>query len=683
MPKSIRPRSRRRRGSALITTFAVLTVLSVASVTYMDRATQTVRIAHRQTMDVQGTHLCEAAVQQALRNLWRPFRVEQAFDTLDATLNGASGNNPRAAIAGELDGVGRYSAAVVGYATSADGFARTVTVRAVGWFDRDGDGSLGDEEPRKTVDVTATFELARSQVFDYTYFINNYGWMKGFRPDWLIVNGDMRSNGNFEFLRNNGDNSTGSGTMNGSVVASPNEKLEDDNEGLILFEGSTENVAPVKTGQSTYNSQATSQRFWRQGYDPAVHGARDSATYNQWRDFIFDHEGNILRDSNNRGRPSGAVLADALGTRHWRRESLGQSPTYRQLDSTSTSEVIMPDLSDLDYYLNLSRNYRNPKQTFSDGTANGMYNRPAYAERWDSTYVNSDGTVGRWEVITAPVQKDAQGRPMTDSQGRPRYIDVNADGIHDWRDSQGFVEGSIAIVGSSLRPIRINGPVTVTEDLVIKGHVTGQGTFYTGRNVHIVGNTRYLNEPDFRRTGGRNTFTQIEQWNEKRDFLGLAARGSIIMGNTTQFGDATLQYMRPPWTNGRYDENGNWVPAFNAMDVDGRKTDGTNRRKFEPTFSNTQINALSDPGVNRVDAVLYSNFVGGGNVGTGGGGMTLNGTIISRDEAIVAWSVPIRLNYDHRIRERTATRNPLIDLQLPRSPRLTRQTWQDRGFGEG
>lgn len=47
---------------------------------------------------------------------------------------------------------------------------------------------------------------------------------------------------------------------------------------------------------------------------------------------------------------------------------------------------------------------------------------------------------------------------------------------------------------------------------------------------------------------------------------------------------------------------------------------------------------------------------------------------------MVVFSIPMYMNYDPRIRERTLTSNPLIDLQLPRSPVMLRSTWQDRGF---
>ena len=82
-------------------------------------------------------------------------------------------------------------------------------------------------------------------------------------------------------------------------------------------------------------------------------------------------------------------------------------------------------------------------------------------------------------------------------------------------------------------------------------------------------------------------------------------------------------------------------------------------------------------------AGVVANFVGGGNLGTAGGGVAINGTIISRDEAMVIYSLPMSMNYDSRVKERSLTQKPLVDVKLPRSPVLMKSTWQDRGTSYG
>lgn len=631
MNRSTRRRHlRKNKGYALLTTFGVMTLITIGAASYINRATQVQRDSSRQEYDIVSTHLCEAGVQSVLRNLWRPFKINQNFVNMEDVCDDAAIDDPKATVAGEIQGVGDFSAGVISFSMpNNDPFTRMVTVRAVGWLDRNNNNVLDDNEPRKVVDVTGQFQLARSQVFDYTYFVNNYGWMDGFSATQLIVNGDMRANGNFNFLN-------GSPTVNGSVYAAMNEKLSPPAQGLV-------NTPPVKWATSTYstnwnNAGTAFRERWRQPYNPAIHGARGSAEYEQWRDFVFDAEAHIVNN-----RASGTVIADAMGYRGWTRTAAANTATTNLLDGRPTEEVIMPDLSDLNYYRNLSQNYVNTKATYGDGTANPNFGQPAYVEVWNQS-LNSGA--GAYQRIT----------------------------------TNGIVNGTAVLIGTATRPIRIHGPVTFTEDVVIKGHVAGQGTIYTGRNVHIVGSIRYSDQdlqgntvgtPDFRGSSPQ----AIDNANEKRNLMGLAARGSVIMGNTTQFTNSyPLQYMTPPFTKGRFDENGNWIPPFDA-----RAVDHTGRMRYQSTIPDATMNSIAE-GINVLDCILYTNFVGGGNVGVGGGGVTFNGTIISKDEAMVVWSLPMRMNYDNRIRERSISQTPLIDLQLPRSPMMLRSTWQDRGF---
>lgn len=609
----------RKRGSTLLAAMFALGLMTYAGSSYINSATQTIRIATRQNYDVITSNLCEAGNQEVMRTLWRPFKISQKFTDMDNALAGATISVPKGAVLQTLPGVGKFSAAVISYSTpDGDTFTRNVVIRTVGWLDRDNDNRVDNGEPRKTVDVSAAFQLARSQVFDYTYFVNNYGWMDGFQESWMAINGDMRANGDMQFLN-------GSPTVNGSIYAAVNEKLSPRAGGLV-------NLGPVKWGNSRYATAAASNPRMRPAYNSSQHGTKGTDTYEAHRDMVFDSDATIVR-----GRPAGAVIADSTGYKAWTRTATGDTPAYTTLDTTATKEVVMPDLSDLAYYQNLSQNYIDTKATYADGTANPNFGRGASVEIWDST--------------------------LNRGAGAYRRIDTN-----------GVVTGSAILVGTDDRPIRINGPVTFTQDVAVRGTVQGQGTLYAGRNVHIVGSIMYKSGPDFR---GSNP-TTVDRTNEKRDFLGLAARGSVIMGDPATFGNPyPLKYMTPPFTKGRYDEAGNWIPPFNALD-----RDSTGTLRYKSVLGDSAISRVAS-GINQIDAVIYTNFVGGGNLGTGGGGVRFNGSLISRDEAMVVWSLPVTMNYDSRIRERTLSRMPLIDLQLPRSPVMLRSTWQDRGFGTG
>lgn len=606
-------RLRSRRGSALLITAIILFVLGIGASTYVGSATQTYRTAYRESLEVQTTPLCDAASQAVQLSIWTPFKENQNFTVMDAACTNASVAHPLAAVSGSIPGGGKYTGAVIKY-TVVDSYTRNVIIRCVGWMDLNNNGTLDANEPAKTVDVTATYSLQRSGVFDYTYFINNYGWMDGFGPNDLIVNGDMRSNGNFTI-------SNGSPTINGSLMAAQNQQLDPPAAGLV-------NQAPVKMSNSTYASMASGNSRMRQAYNSTNMGAYGSNNWNNWSSYIFDSQGQIINNA-----VSGAVVADSTGYKSWTETSYNANPPETLLDPTPTQQIIMPDLSNNAFYQSLSQTYVDSKQTYGDGTANPNYGQGAYVQVWNNS-------TGKYQTVS----------------------------------TNGVVTGSASLVGSAAHPVLIHGPVTFTQDAVVKGNFSGQGTIYAGRNVHLVGSIIYSNPPNFQ---GSNIST-IDNQNEKADMVALCANGSVIMGDTSQFNQTyPLQFMEPPFTHGRYDDNGNYIPAYNATN-----RDSTGNMLYQSVLGDNYIHSIASP-VNQIDAVLYTNFVGGGDIGTGGSGLQFNGTIISKDEAMVVWSLPMYMNYDGRIRERSLTNTPLIDLQLPRSPAVLQSTWQDRGFSIG
>ncbi len=607
------------RGSTLVTTLITGGIAIITASSYLDLATRDLRSASARLREVTTANLAEAGLNAASQQLWRQFKQAQRFTIFDnnTALRFASPNSPFHIRTETLGGVGTFTAAVINYQI-VDSYTRRLTIRSVGWQDRNGNGQLDAHEPRQVHDQTIDLSLSRSAVFDYAYFVNNYGWMYGFDNEQLVMNGDARSNGDFEFRY-------GRPVMNGAVIASFNDKLTPRAEGRVIVEGGT---APRQWSNATYASRQN--QFMRQAYSSSLHGAIGSSTFNLWRDYLYHDTGQMVNN-----QPFGAVLADVNGTRRF---------NGTVIDNRPTRELILPDLNDLNHYLTLSQTWRDQRATFSDGTPNPNYNQGAYVEVWN---------------------------PQTN-----RYERISTNGV---------INGSVALIGYIDKPIRIHGPVTVTQDVVIRGYVEGQGTLYAGRNVHIVGDIIYKNPPDFR----GNNLNTIMNTNERKDALGLAARGSIMMGNTRRFSDPyPLRYMTPPFTRGRYDENGNWIPPFDA-----RQIDSTGRMRYQSAYGDAgqnEIERLStqidinrngtidtdERGLSRIDAIMFTNFVGGGNLATDGLGLTVNGTIIAKDEAMVLYSLPLRFNYDWRIRERSLDDNPLINIELPRVAMVRRQVWQ-------
>jgi len=57
----------------------------------------------------------------------------------------------------------------------------------------------------------------------------------------------------------------------------------------------------------------------------------------------------------------------------------------------------------------------------------------------------------------------------------------------------------LVLVGTASKPIVLDGPVVVPGDVIIKGYVQGRGTIYAGRNVHVVGELKYVQPPQWTR----------------------------------------------------------------------------------------------------------------------------------------------------------------------------------------
>jgi len=53
----------------------------------------------------------------------------------------------------------------------------------------------------------------------------------------------------------------------------------------------------------------------------------------------------------------------------------------------------------------------------------------------------------------------------------------------------------LVLIGTDANPIRIEGPVVIPGDVIIAGKVTGHGTIYAGRNIHIIGSVTYVKPP--------------------------------------------------------------------------------------------------------------------------------------------------------------------------------------------
>ncbi|MBU0634293.1 MAG: hypothetical protein KKB82_05955 [Candidatus Omnitrophica bacterium] len=532
------------KGVAIIIFFLVMMVFTILFVSFMSRSIRENRATSANKDLFQAYLLAEAGLDEVKRGLFEEFRDNQYdyttdsfswFDDLPANPGNYPGGLPSGATLAAVPN-GTYSVQITEVDTSVM-VPKDVRIYSTAQVNN----------ITKSITAVVRYDMSPSKVFDFSYFINNYGWFWG---GGITSQGDIRSNGNFSF--------NGSPEVNGDVYASVNPEIGA--AGTIT--GNNNNLTIAQ-----YRSQAdTTARPTNPAADP-----QDIDGDLELEEFPYEngYDGNC-----------------------------DEFPAQQLLD--------MPYLGDLSYYRSLA------------ASENGTI------KQGGATLVNSEHA------------------------------------------------GNIVLIGTDADPIEIDGPVVITGDVLIKGKVTGQGTIYSGRNTHILGDIEYVNAPAWPKPDTDPTAT--DALNAAKDFLGIAAKGNIVVGDYTQVSwlVTTEDYLKPPFTQAyEVDPTDNGIgyvsyysggdPYFDGdytADDGGTKAGGANRKYYESSYDDayfTSVSELSNQ-INRVDAVMYTNHAFTGKVGN----FTVNGSIVSRDEALV-YSGSITMNYDVRAKDKGE------ELYLPRA----------------
>ena len=431
-----------------------------------------------------------------------------------------------------------------------------------------------------TIAERVTFGVDRSKVFDYAYFVNNYGWFEG---STITANGGVRANGDMSLSQ--------SPKVNGDVYAAVNAEL-----GV---------PGDIKNGTGTMDNKST--------YRSTQYGTTDRARPLQ-----------KSPDDGGYNAPTTVTSADLTARLH----------------GNLAEGIDMPWISGLNDYIEYGKEL---KSTLAQG---GTY------------YINN-------------------ANPGDPNYGY--YQGTGPSGNADLPDNHALV-----LEGTQANPIRINGPVVVSNDVVIKGYVTGQGTIYSSRNIHIVGNIQYVNPPNW-----ANKEAASGNGNSSKDLLCLAAKGNIVMGDCTASGwlDTTLKkvltqqpYVQPyacaqaddgSWIDGDigYPKAGDSVFAGNYTATDGGNKvtreavyrqewngrrwqnvfdhyeykSATGRRYYDSVVAPNEISSRAST-ITQIDAVLYNNHGIFGKLGQ----CTINGSLVCRNEGMI-FSGKLYLNWDYRL----------------------------------
>jgi len=353
--------------------------------------------------------------------------------------------------------------------------------------------------------------------------------------------------------------------------------------------------------------------------------------------------------------PSRARPGDPPATNYNDEWPMGYDGSSEQVEQLQRET--MPYLGDLSEYRNLAGEKGGQITQKSDNNNNPKNKNKGKGNSKDKDNNGNGGT----DVLVDGVYGDDDD-------------EVGPDGVHGTAD-----DGTLVLDGTD-DPINLDGPVVATGDVIIRGEVSGQGTIYAGRNIHIAGDVTYQNGPNWPKQD-RNP-EQTADRNRRRDFLGLAAKGNIILGNYTNnnWRNNVRRYLEPDFTTPYqidesdaplgYDSDGNPDNGY-RFDGDYTAPDGGEsiinedgdteaRRFYESSNQEAFTEVVSSQQVDRIDAVCYTNHAFAGNVGD----LTVNGAIVSRDEAIL-YSNSVEMNWDIRLGSESNDATGL-DFYLPR-----------------
>ncbi|MCW8133341.1 MAG: hypothetical protein KIS92_23555 [Planctomycetota bacterium] len=379
--------------------------------------------------------------------------------------------------------------------------------------------------------------VSDNKIYDFAYFANNYGWMYG-SP--IYIHGNMGSNGDLGFQ--------GGPTVNGLLYASLNPAIGA--TGVIKSGGGF--TMPNKQSLTAYRAGPAGMSTG----DPMVLPANPAYT----------------EDLNNNGALNAGEDTNGNGILDQIDYNLG----YKGIQDIQTGQkpLDIPYLGDLNYFKGIANSApRSPRPDIGDSGGTGGVIKQLKAPGLDPTdpnnyniLVGGSGMINRlkepgldptnpanYVVETVGGSDSVYGNDSTENGRVATWapsgstLAVNTQGIGAKIDTSNQERnGNLALIGTPQQPIIVTGPVVVTNDLMIKGVVKGQGTIYVGRNLHVAGDIVYSDAPNFRDASNGNNSTNLNnpnfsstiENNNAKDLVGFAVKGSVVLGQYNRTDDS-------------------------------------------------------------------------------------------------------------------------------------------------
>ncbi|KPJ49862.1 MAG: hypothetical protein AMJ41_02185, partial [candidate division Zixibacteria bacterium DG_27] len=211
-----------QNGTALLIALGIMIMISLIGIAAITTTGIDIDISGSEKRSSQSLYLAEAGLQRAVYEyIWPGFNDENISPrtNLFGWIDSLAGDTIYQDV--DVSGQGGYTVVVtdVNDPGSQSPFAecREVRVESHGV-------SLGGSENRTVVEVLR-FGVHASSVFDYSYFMNHFGWWAGFPNGGAIMNGNTRCNGHYDLI-------SGWLTVNGNPRYNPIDGEAMDNGGV-------------------------------------------------------------------------------------------------------------------------------------------------------------------------------------------------------------------------------------------------------------------------------------------------------------------------------------------------------------------------------------------------------------------------------------------------------------------
>jgi hypothetical protein len=504
--------------------------------------------------------------------------------------------------------------------------------------------SLGGNE-KATVVATMRFGILPAEVFDYSYFINHFGWWSGFSSGRAVANGNVRANGHFDLL-------SGYFTGNGNPRWDPVTNQIIDGGGVYAG-GYT-----FPTSGSGYQGMASyaANRYSYAGVDKAENDRAIVEMPNLNDPADLDGDG-VVKELNPYyiglangayGNPAGKVGVDTNGdgvlqssevivNGAWG-DNTGENGNLA-LKGTSTNPIIIEGTVAVTNNLAIT------------GVVSGQ--GAFYVGR--NTYVGSSVTYKN-QLSTRPTYNYRSETPeqyrtrveqwKTDNANADMVAFMTVNNIVCGNHTTSSWQNNITSSGGWLNDYRNNGKEDVGVDRVF-GDLTSSSNPYSAS----------LKEAD-------NKFTVViadESGHQQQVDL-------TIVGGVAQV------------------PSGYHIVPGSGEDIDGDGRYGTtysynNDIKFDTDFTNfynvdagaSSYSDYSSSSVARMDGIFYTNHA---LAGWFTGGCQFNGSIVARNESMILTSGSITMNHDERLSSRYQDLMAM-NMYIPLTKDYSTISWED------